>query len=114
MNSTLTNLDQIPQDLELIATGDGDGLLKIRGPLDFTSVPRIASDIPALIAGRKQLTLDLSGVTTANSAGLALLLELKRLERNGGCSLQFQHLPKALANIIRISELTEMFASNGN
>lgn len=110
----MTDRDQTPQDLELIAAGDGNGLLKIRGPLDFTSVPRIAGDIPALIAGRKHLTLDLSGVTTANSAGLALLLELKRLGMIGGCSMQFQHLPKALANIIRISELSELFASNGN
>ena len=100
------------RQLEYIApSGRQAGILKVRGVLDFGSVPQMSRDIPRLIAGQLRLTVDLSEVTQTNSAGLALLLELNRLALHHNCRMQFRHIPQSLIDIIHISELDDLLSS---
>lgn len=89
---------------KLEAAGDGDSY-RLSGVLDFANVPELTQSLPAMFTNKRQITVDLSGVTRTNSAGMALLLEMQRLARDSECHLSLQHLPPSLRNIIRISEL---------
>lgn len=89
-----------------LETGGADGdLCRLDGVLDFSSVPQLAGKLPALFQRRQPLTVDLSGVSRSDSAGMALLLEMQRLARESQCRLTLRHLPQSLRNIIRMSEL---------
>jgi phospholipid transport system transporter-binding protein len=90
--------------LELQAA-DGGEVCRLTGPLDFSTVPDLAREIPGLFARSRQLTVDLAGVTRVDSAAMALLLEMHRLAATTDSTLSLQHVPVALRNIIHISEL---------
>ncbi|MGM0412161.1 MAG: STAS domain-containing protein [Pseudomonadota bacterium] len=76
---------------------------RLSGALTFATVPELA---------RRQATpsgaVDLSGVTRADSAGLALLLDWLAAARAGGGDLTYDHLPSQLAAIARVSGITEV------
>jgi phospholipid transport system transporter-binding protein len=91
--------------LEAAGTEDGAALFRISGVLDFDSVPAIFSESLARFGTSGELVVDLSGVTRANSAGLALLLEWRRLARKPGRSLSIRNAPAALRNLAHVSEL---------
>lgn len=89
-----------------LETGGADGdLCRLDGVLDFSSVPQLAMKLPDLFERRQPLTVDLSGVSRSDSAGMALLLEMQRLARASQCRLTLRRLPQSLRNIIRMSEL---------
>jgi len=86
---------------ELVARGEG--AFTISGVLDFSTVEGLLSRSLALFDGAGPVLLDLSGVTRANSGGLALLLEWTDQARRRGRELHITHLPTALVDIARIS-----------
>lgn len=91
---------------------EADGALALRGELDFASVgvlyPR-GRDILARRSG--EVTLDLSGVTGANSAGLALLLQWLEEARRSGLRLRIRSLPESLDAIARLSNARDLLAA---
>ena len=56
----------------------------------------------------------LSAVTTADSAGVAFLLELKRKAIESGKPLRFSHCPAQLRGLVTFFELEEMLLSEGS
>lgn len=88
-----------------VQAGEGGDVCRLTGVLDFTTVPGLIRELTGLFARPRELTVDLGGVTRADSAGLALLLEMQRLAGEGGCSLTLRHAPRSLRNLIHISEL---------
>ena len=61
--------------MSLIATDEG---IVIAGPIDFTTVmDLLASSLP-VFATKDTLVVDLSRVTTVNSAAMALFIEWER------------------------------------
>lgn len=93
------------QALLEMQAADGVEVCRLSGPLDFSTVPDLAREIPGLFARSRRLAVDLSGVTRVDSAAMALLLEMQRLAAAAGSTLSLQHVPAALRNIIHISEL---------
>lgn len=86
--------------------GSGDWLLE--GELDFFSVPDVLAATRACRPDDGSVRVDLKGVTRADSAGLALLLEwLRRAERNG-CDISFVNVPEQLMSIARVCGLDEI------
>lgn len=80
------------------------------GTLDFSTVTRLGAEGAALmrhraLAREKRLVVDLSAVQSANSAGLALLLEWMQLARERGIQLSYRHLPDSLTRIAAFSNL---------
>lgn len=86
-----------------------DNRLVITGELNMQTVPALAGEAHALLAQASgELAVDLAGVTRADSAALALLIDLQRQARRQDCSIRFYHLPEQLDQILRLSELHEI------
>jgi len=86
----------------------GEGRARVDGPMDFDSVSPLLIAGEALLKRRGRLAIDLSGVTSANSAGLALLLEWLDLARARQVELSYLNLPDSLARIAELSNLQSL------
>lgn len=94
--------------LELTDNQSGEGRIRIAGELDFASVPALHRYGLELFPRFQRLVLDLGGVTRANSAGLALLLEWQGQARREGRSLTLLNMPPVLVKLARVSELEDL------
>ncbi len=83
-----------------------DNQYSLSGELNMQTVPPVARETQSMFAGLQgDVSVDLSGVTRADSAGLALLVDWLRLARRHKVTLRFRHLPDQLVQIARVSEL---------
>ena len=82
----------------------------MRGELTFAAVPALAARPATWLRAGGVTTLDLSGVTRADSAGLAMVLEWVAQARNAGGSLRLQAAPEQMLAIARASGLASLFA----
>ena len=83
----------------------GDGLIRVRGDMVFSTAGSLLEQGDALIAGEGPLVVDLSGVRKCDSAALALLLEWLERARRRGTDIRYRHLPDALRGIARLSNV---------
>jgi phospholipid transport system transporter-binding protein len=92
-----------------LAAGEG-GRLLAEGPLTFANARRARElGLDALdSAADGGLVIECQGVTAADSAGLAVLLDWLAAAKAQGRSLRFTHLPQGLAALGRISEVNEL------
>ena len=95
---------------EVVARGDGALEFRVSGVIDFDSVPDMLRESVARFGEQGDIVLDLSGVTRANSAGLALLIEWQRLARRPGRTLTIRNAPASLRNLARVSELESVLS----
>ena len=80
---------------------------QLTGSLSFKQVSGVVNllDTAMANANKSDLSVDLSGITHSDSAGLALLVEWLRRARNNSVRLVFLNLPDQLHEIARISAL---------
>lgn len=84
----------------------GDGRLRVVGELTFATVNDVLRRSRPLFEGSaSQIDVDLGGVSRADSAGLALLIEWLRAARKQGKEILFRHVPAQLETIARVSDL---------
>ena len=82
----------------------------VRGALTFDTVPFVLAAGCTAIATQRSLSFDLAGVSRADSAGLALLIEWLRVARRCDAHIVFLHVPEQLAAIAvacRVDDLLE-------
>ncbi len=94
--------------MSLSVTIEGDGPASrclIKGVLDFTTAREALSAVVAHIASNDTLDIDLSGVTEANSAGLALLVEWRAEARRTNHDITFHHIPDSLRQLAVVSQV---------
>ncbi|MCC6207860.1 MAG: STAS domain-containing protein [Gammaproteobacteria bacterium] len=98
-----------------IRVDPGDpAVLNVSGELNFSTVPALLERGSALLAGCEgQVRLDLGGVTRADSAGLALLIEWLRVARRGRARLEIRNMPAQLRAIARVSGLDSILPMGG-
>lgn len=77
----------------------------IKGVLDFTTAREALSAVAVYIASNDTLDIDLSGVTDANSAGLALLVEWLAEARRANHDITFHHIPDSLRQLAVVSQV---------
>lgn len=94
----------------LTKTGNGNWLLE--GDLNFSSVLEVLHSPPTALTGSREIQVDLKGVTRADSAGLALLLEWLRESERAGKAITFTHAPEQLLAISRLCGLDEILSFN--
>ena len=83
----------------------------ISGELSFANAAEaLAAARAALNGGQGPFELDLSGVTRADSAALALLLELSRQARGRGRELRCLGVPEQLRRLAGFFGVTEVLA----
>ena len=85
-----------------------DGLLTIDGEFGFATASGLLAQGRNLANSHKELTIDLSGVTGSDSAGLAVMLEWVDNYRAAGQPLHFRNVPESLMEIARVSNLADL------
>ena len=79
----------------------------ISGTVDFSTVPDLVRKSLSFFKSHKHseatanTTVDLSQVTSCNSAGMALMLEMIKNARANNIALHFDNLPDALLTIAK-------------
>jgi phospholipid transport system transporter-binding protein len=89
---------------------EGDRLL-VDGPLGIETVRAVLQAASAACSDGVRV-VDLAGVSSADSAGLALALELKREAEIAGRELTFTNLPQAIEKLAHLYGVTEMIAGD--
>ena len=95
-------------EARLIDKGDGNWLLE--GELGFSSVPAVLEHAGTEMLGGGELKVDLKGVSRADSAGLALLVEWLRESERAGSKISFINVPVQLLSIARVCGLHEILS----
>jgi phospholipid transport system transporter-binding protein len=85
--------------------------LEARGDLDFQSAARALKAGLALLPRAGTCTIDLSKVTEADSAGLAVLVEWLATARARQSQLRYEAIPAQLLAIARTSDLDELLTA---
>jgi phospholipid transport system transporter-binding protein len=93
-------------------TSRNDGVVEVNGELTFQSVPQfLALTDNWLQAAAGKVTIDMHGVTHADSAGLALLIEWLHLARSAGREIVFTNMPEQMRDLIRVNGLMQVFGT---
>lgn len=90
--------------LETIAQGE----YRICGELSFATVPAFLNDCRQLFAKESDVTLNLSEIQRADSAGVALLVDLQRQARQHQGHIHFQQIPAQMLAIARLSGVDQL------
>src|SRR5689334_1019978 len=86
-------------------TYDVPGNIRVAGNLVFDTVRDALKQSAQAFGSDGPLSIDLSKVTNADSAGLALLIEWYRLAERDKRKLEFIGAPKQLRALAKISDL---------
>jgi phospholipid transport system transporter-binding protein len=86
----------------------GDGRYLLEGALDFTTVSRLGVAARPLFKRGAVIEIDLARVTSANSAGLALLLDWLDVAGAREARLTYRNLPDSLMRIAAVSNLNAL------
>ena len=81
---------------------------RVSGELDLETAAGMLSAGTAAFAGVPRAEVDLSAVTDADSAGLAVLIEWVRGACTSGRSIAFRGLPPRLAELARIGGVADL------
>jgi phospholipid transport system transporter-binding protein len=85
---------------------EAPGILAISGVLTFATAASALETGRAALGRGKPATLDLSGVTEADSAGLATVLALLAHARQNGTDMKVANAPTGLEALARVSGVT--------
>lgn len=77
----------------------------VGGVLDFDTARSAWDRLRPLIDQQQSLEIDLAGVTSANSAGLALLIECQATAKSQNHSIRFSHIPDGLMQLAHVCEV---------
>lgn len=95
-----------------LRAGDQPGQFSISGALSFDTVIELLSQGTSLLEKglleQGDTTIDLTGVTQADSAGLALLIEWLRQARQRGGRLRYTGVPRQLQALAGISDVESL------
>jgi phospholipid transport system transporter-binding protein len=89
--------------------GGTDGVFRAEGALTFATARAARTLSSQLFAGATPaLTVDCAGITSSDSAGLAVLLDWLASAKGAHRALHYTNLPTDLAALARISEVEEL------
>jgi phospholipid transport system transporter-binding protein len=91
----------------------GGGRFKLAGHLGFDTAHYALSHSHGLFADHKRIQLDLSGIGSTDSAGLALLVEWTGWARREKRKLTFTHVPAQALALAKISEVDGLLPVGG-
>ncbi|MGF1612945.1 MAG: lipid asymmetry maintenance protein MlaB [Gammaproteobacteria bacterium] len=109
-----------PVGIKLARMGGSTGQIRqlgsdryaLSGPLTFESVPLLWQEGLQLVARQPCVTLDLSGITRTDSAGLAVMIEWMRAARLQNGSIRFCNIPSQLRAIAGATGVEHLFADD--
>lgn len=86
----------------------GEGQFAITGELGFETADQLLTQSKDLFADYSTITIDLSGVTKSDSAGLGLLLEWVNWATHYVREIRYVEIPDQIRAIAEISEVDDM------
>jgi phospholipid transport system transporter-binding protein len=86
----------------------GAGHFVVEGNLTFSTIDKNTVKSLDFLTAAKQVTVDLSGITLIDSAGLALMIEWIKYTRSKRIHLSFKNLPEQLLNLAKLSGFDEI------
>jgi phospholipid transport system transporter-binding protein len=89
-----------------------EGRLEASGALGYESAGKALPAGLALILPGQPCTIDLSRVTEADSAGLAVLVEWLATARNRGAQIRYKCIPAQILAVARISDLESLLVDS--
>lgn len=95
----MSKVDIISQD---------SGVFAVTGNLTFSGIDKQAIKSFAFLKSANPIILDLSQVTIADSAGLALIIEWIKYARNHQIELKFNNIPAQLITLAKLSGLDQI------
>lgn len=96
--------------MDATISSDENGRVRVAGPVTYATVTDLLAASRPLLASRPEVTIDLGGTTTIDSAGLALVIEWLRQARAARQVLRFVDLPEKLLAIARLSGVDGLLA----
>ncbi len=100
--------EQLPATFEL---SGGSGRYRLSGVAGFSNGRALLQRGSDAFRGQAAVEVDLSGLTSTDSAGLAVLLTWVQRARANGQQLRFDGLPPQLAAIARVCGVEAMLAA---
>jgi phospholipid transport system transporter-binding protein len=94
---------------ELVST-DGERFAA-RGALTFATARQACALGEQTLAGAASAAIDCNGISSSDSAGLAVLLQWLGSARDAGRHLRYANLPPGLTALAEISEVTQLLDS---
>jgi anti-anti-sigma factor len=86
--------------------------IKVRGRVVSETAAQLKEVVKPLIPEGGRILIDLSDVQHMDSSGLGTLVGLKASALNAGyCRLELVNLTPRIADLLRITKLTQLFAS---
>ena len=89
---------------------NGQGSYRVSGELTFATVSDALELSQPILHGSTDLILDLSGVGSADSAGLALLIEWYRQASRATKAIRFVGVPSQLRALAKISDVDQLLS----
>ena len=89
------------------------GRLEASGAMNFDTAAQALDAGLGLIPSGQPCTVDLSQVTEADSAGLAVLVEWLAAARKRGTQVRYEGIPSQIFAVARISDLEELLTHGG-
>ena len=86
----------------------GGGRFRLKGELNFTTVPAVWRAGMVAFAEADKIELDLQGIQRSDSAGLALLIEWQRQAKQAGKPVTYLNMPAQMLAIARASSLDQI------
>ena len=83
----------------LQVTSEND--VKVKGVLNFDTVPVLMKQAEKIFADFNKVCVDFNEVSSSNSAGLALILEMMRYMKNKNKMISFNNLPDPVNVVVR-------------
>jgi len=102
------------QVMQASITRNNDNQFAVSGVLGFDSVTTLLEQSKALFSAASIINIDLSAVTHADGAGLALILEWLRYGKHNNKVVHYQNLPAQLQSLAVISEVDALLTTTKN
>ena len=96
-----------------VQAGSENGInrITVSGELRLDTVSSVYRNVNLLPGGIQSIEIGLSGVTQADSAGVALCVEWISQARKKGVPITFTDVPEVLMRIARVNKLEELINS---
>lgn len=82
---------------------ENPGHFVIDGALTFATIDKQTLKSFSFLKAAKEITIDLSRVSSTDSAGLALMIEWIKYSRQNRTQLSFKNIPEQLLNLAKLS-----------
>ncbi len=85
------------------------GRYRLRTDLSFETVATVLPELRRVLRNSEgAIELDLSEVERSDSAGVALLIEVMKIARQGGYALHFTHVPRQLEILAAVAGVNDL------